>query len=171
MNAVKRSFSDELEPLVYWDSSFAIARVEESDSWHDKCVSFAARMQKAGVVPATSELVYNELAFHIIKGRLIEEARQTGQHWTYVKRECPEVISSIMPRVESLWKELEKLSISLPLTEDVRSKASHLMREYTLLPTDAYHIAVAFDADVNAFVSLDEDFIKVDDIVVYTCVS
>jgi predicted nucleic acid-binding protein len=43
------------------------------------------------------------------------------------------------------------------------------MRHYNLLPTDAYHVAVAVDAGVNAFASLDEDLLAVDGIAVYTC--
>lgn len=43
------------------------------------------------------------------------------------------------------------------------------MKDYALLPTDAYHIAIALDTDVNAFVSLNEDPLRVDDIIVYTC--
>jgi predicted nucleic acid-binding protein len=38
------------------------------------------------------------------------------------------------------------------------------------LPTDAYHIAIALEAGVNAFVTLDMDFLRVDGLVVYTCV-
>jgi predicted nucleic acid-binding protein len=48
---------------------------------------------------------------------------------------------------------------------------ANLMLKVRLLPTDAYHIAVALDAGVNAFVSLDEDFRTVDEVVVYTCVT
>ena len=171
MSAIKRDFTDVLEPVVYWDSSFAIARVDRTDPWHNECMSFAASMQAEGVLCIVSELVYNELAFHIIKGHLVEEARRIGRHWTDVKRARPDLVAAIMLRVESLWEELERLTISLSVTENARSLACRLMREYALLPTDAYHIAVALDAGVNAFVSLDEDFRTVDDVVVYTCVT
>jgi predicted nucleic acid-binding protein len=171
VSAIKRSFTDALEPVVYWDSSFAIARVDRADPWHNECMSFAANMQTEGVLCIVSELVYNELAFHIIKGHLVEEARRIGQYWIDVKRTRPDLVAAIMRQVESLWEEIERLTISLSVTENVRSLACRLMREYALLPTDAYHIAVALDAGVNAFVSLDEDFRTVDEIVVYTCVT
>ena len=38
-----------------------------------------------------------------------------------------------------------------------------------LLPTDAFHIATALESKVNAFVTLDRDFLAVDGIIVYTC--
>jgi predicted nucleic acid-binding protein len=42
------------------------------------------------------------------------------------------------------------------------------MHRYSLLPTDAYHIATALGHGVHAFASLDEDFLRVDGIIVYT---
>jgi len=53
----------------------------------------------------------------------------------------------------------------------VRDSALQLIRDFNLLPTDAYHIAVALEADVNTFVTLDEDFLRVDGIIVYTTTS
>jgi predicted nucleic acid-binding protein len=38
-----------------------------------------------------------------------------------------------------------------------------------LLPTDAYHIAVGLESGVKAFATLDPDFLRVDEIIVYTC--
>jgi predicted nucleic acid-binding protein len=53
--------------------------------------------------------------------------------------------------------------------------ALQLMRDFALLPTDAYHIAttliaIALDAGVTCFATLDRDFLAVDGITVYTCV-
>jgi predicted nucleic acid-binding protein len=45
------------------------------------------------------------------------------------------------------------------------------MRHYPLLPTDAYHIATALESGVAAFATMDTDFIQVDGIIVYTCIS
>jgi predicted nucleic acid-binding protein len=42
------------------------------------------------------------------------------------------------------------------------------MHQYSLLPTDAYHVATALDHGINAFASLDDDFLRVDGIIVYT---
>ncbi len=51
----------------------------------------------------------------------------------------------------------------------VQARAFDLMRQHALLPTDACHIAVALEAGINAFATLDEDFLRVDGIIVYTC--
>lgn len=74
-----------------------------------------------------------------------------------------------MPQVETNRVELNRLTIPLSITPAVQARAFDLMRQHALLPTDAYHIAVALEADVNAFVTLDEDFLRVDGIIVYTC--
>lgn len=42
-----------------------------------------------------------------------------------------------------------------------------LMERFNLLPTDAFHIAIAQSFGIKAIVSLDPDFIRVDGIVVY----
>jgi predicted nucleic acid-binding protein len=42
-----------------------------------------------------------------------------------------------------------------------------LMERFNLLPTDAFHIAIAQSFGIKAIVSLDPDFIRVDGIIVY----
>ena len=125
MPAERRSFKDEIEPLIYWDATFTIAFFVLEDRFHDECVAFKNRLDEEGKVPAVSDFVYNELAFYLVRNALTAEARRRGQHW----------------------------------------------RNYALLPTDAYHIAIALDAGVNAFATVDADFLNVDGIIVYTCLS
>jgi predicted nucleic acid-binding protein len=43
------------------------------------------------------------------------------------------------------------------------------MQSYSILPTDAFHIATALSHGVTTFATLDEDFLRVDGITVYTC--
>jgi predicted nucleic acid-binding protein len=49
--------------------------------------------------------------------------------------------------------------------------AFRLIRNFHLRPTDAYHIATAQAYDITNFVSIDRDFLRVDGITVYTCLS
>ncbi len=76
---------------------------------------------------------------------------------------------AIAHKVEANRVELNRLTILLPITPAVQARAFALMRQHALLPTDAYHIAVALEAGVHAFATLDEDFLRVDGIIVYTC--
>lgn len=74
-----------------------------------------------------------------------------------------------MDEVELVKTELDRSTVYLPTSESAKDFAFTLIRHYNLLPTDACHIAVAVDASVNAFASLDEDLLAVDGIAVYTC--
>ncbi|MCS7254850.1 MAG: PIN domain-containing protein [Armatimonadetes bacterium] len=110
-----------------------------------------------------------KLPFYVIRSALIIEARLRGQHWRDVYRQHQDIVLGIMTQLQANKRALNKMTLLLPITETVQDIAFDLMQTYALLPTDAYHIAVALDAGVNAFVSLDEDIIRVDDIIVYTC--
>jgi predicted nucleic acid-binding protein len=61
------------------------------------------------------------------------------------------------------------VTINLPTREGVKERAFQLMRDFAFLPTDAYHLAIALDAGINVFASFDEDFLRMDGIIVYTC--
>ena len=170
MPAERRSLYDILAPIIYWDATFAIAGLEERESFHAECDAFARRLESESVLSVTSDFVYNELAFYKIKSALIDEGNRTGQHWLDVKRHDPTFIATVMPDVEVKKAELERVTLKISISDTVMEQAFRLMHTYSLLPTDAFHIAIALDAGIHSFASLDADFLRVDDIVVYTCV-
>jgi predicted nucleic acid-binding protein len=86
-----------------------------------------------------------------------------------VKRNRLDVIPTAVSEVEAKQMELDRMTLKISFSETITEQARQLMRSYSLLPTDAYHIAIALEAGVNAFVCLDEDFLRVDGIIVYTC--
>jgi predicted nucleic acid-binding protein len=163
----RRNFHEALEPVIYWNTSFVIARWDINDPFHHECVAFSQRLMAEGVVCVVSDFTYNEFAFHIIHRELLRESRRTGQWWRNVLRNQPHVFQAAMNEVEIVRAELERRTILLPVTETAHDLAFTLMRQYNLLPTDAYHVAVALDAGISAFVSLDEDLLAVDGITVY----
>ncbi|MFN4180856.1 MAG: type II toxin-antitoxin system VapC family toxin [Armatimonadota bacterium] len=155
--------------MVYLNSSFAIALRARHDPFHHECNAFFNRLQIEGVICVISDFVYNEVAFYILRRFLMREAIRTGQKWEDILQTVPQVFQTAMNEVESVKAELDRSTVYLPTSESAKDLAFTLMRRYNLLPTDAYHVAVALDAGVNAFVSLDEDLLNVDGIVVYTC--
>ena len=165
--AERRNFHDALEPIIYLNSSFIIAHCDRGDPFHLECRDFFGRLQAEGTICVVSDFVYNEVTFYILRQALMREARRTGQRWEDVLRVAPHVFQEAMNRVEIVRADLEQRTFALPVTETTRDLAFTLMRQYNLLPTDAYHVAVALDAGVSAFVSLDEDLLAVDGIVVY----
>ncbi|MCS7192735.1 MAG: type II toxin-antitoxin system VapC family toxin [Armatimonadetes bacterium] len=167
--AERRNFHDALEPIVYLNSSFVIALRARHDPFHHECRVFFDRLQSEGIVCVVSDFVYNEVAFYILRRFLMREAIRTGQSWEEILRTVPQVFQNAMDEVENVKSRIDRSTIYLPTSESAKDLAFTLMRRYNLLPTDAYHVAVALDAGVNAFVSLDEDLFNVDGIIVYTC--
>ena len=171
MPAQQYTFDSALENLIYWDAAFTIAFFEETHRYHRKCLDFARRLERESILSLSSDFTQNELAFHIIKSVLTEEGELMGRHWLEVKREHPELLLATMPIVEECRNELDQLTLQIPIGEGVKPHAFTLMRRYPLLPTDAYHIATALESGVTAFATLDADFLRVDGIIVYTCIS
>jgi len=169
MNASKRIFTDSLEPIIYWDASYTISYIIDTELYHNECLSFRNRLKSEEILSVGSNLVYNELAFFLIKQALEEEGKRRGMHWLDVKKRQPDFISQIMPDVLRKKDDLNDAILWLSTSEQVKEKAFQLMSDYSLLPTDAFHIAAALEHGVNSFVTLDEDFLRVDDIIVYTC--
>jgi len=169
MSAERRNFLDRLEPVIYWDATYAIAFIDENERFHAECDVFFQHLIDASALSVLSDMVFNEVAFHRIKAALLTEGNRIGQHWMSVKRNQPNFISTVMLDVETKRRELEEATLKLLLTDHVTNRAFQLMRSYSILPTDAYHIAIALEAGINVFVSLDEDFLRVDGIIVYTC--
>jgi len=169
--AERRNFHDALEPIVYLNSSFIIACWDNSDPFHFECQMFLGRLQAEEIVCVVSDFTYNEVAFYILilRQALMREARRTGQRWEDVLRSAPHVFQTAMNEVEVVKAEIDRSTIYLPASESAKDLAFTLMRQNNLLPTDAYHVAVALDAGVSAFVSLDEDLLAVNGIAVYTC--
>lgn len=166
--AERRNFLDALEPFIL-NSSFVIACWDDRDPFHLECQAFLIRLKAEEIVCVVSDFTYNEVTFFILRQALIQEARRTGQRWEEVLRTNPHIFQAAMDEVELVKTELDRSTVYLPTSESAKDFAFTLMRHYNLLPTDAYHIAVAVDAGVNAFASLDEDLLAMDGIAVYTC--
>jgi len=169
MSAVRRNFADSLEPIIYWDASYAISYIIDTELYHNECRLFRNRFKSEEILSVGSDLVYNELAFFLIKQALEEEGKKRRMYWLDVKRRQPDFISQVMPDVEIKKNDLNNAILWLPTSEQVKEKTFQLMSDYSLLPTDAFHIATALENGVNSFVTLDEDFLSVDGIIVYTC--
>jgi predicted nucleic acid-binding protein len=149
-----------LEPVVYWDATIAIAFTDDTHVSHGDCRAFALRLETENVLSVVSDFTYNELAFFAIRRR--------GLHWADLYEAQPDVLQLAVPDVDAAMAALDNATLQIATPTSVRARAFQLIRDFNLLPTDAYHIAVALEADVNAFVTLDADFLRVNGIVVYT---
>jgi predicted nucleic acid-binding protein len=168
MAAERRTFTDALEPFIYWDTSFVVAVFEPTEPFHAPCLAFANRCQTEALVPAVSDFVFDEFAFLLVRDALKAVGRAKGQFWLDVHKSQPHAVAKAMPTIQPRIDTLEGMVVSLPIRDSVMKSAFQLMHRYSLLPTDAYHLATAMDHGVHAFASLDEDFLRVDGIIVYT---
>ena len=168
MTAIRRSFLD-LEPIIYRDASYAIAYYVDTEPYHEECVDFRNRLEAEGILSIAGDFVYDELAFFLVRKSLEAESRISGQYWRNVMRTQPNFVSTIMPDVLIKTNELNDMTLWIPTNAEVKDKAFELMQNYSILPTDAFHIATALSYGVTAFATLDKDFLKVDGITVYTC--
>lgn len=76
MSAVRLSFANCLKPIIYWDVSYAIACLVDTEQYHSECVAFRKRLQKVGVLSVVSDFVYDELSFFLVRQALAKEGRQ-----------------------------------------------------------------------------------------------
>ncbi len=171
MPAERRTFLSPLEPVLYLDTTYTIAYFDATERFHVECNTFAQRLETESVLPVVGDLVYNELAFHHLKSAFVAEGQQLSRSWIWVKRNMPQVFTTAMAEVKTSKTELERITLKLPISDSVMTRAFQLMEDFHLLPTDAFHIATALESNVTTFVTLDRDFLAVDGIIVYTCLS
>lgn len=153
MSAIKRTFSDPLEPIIYWDTSFALAALVTSEQWHAECHAFRLRLEATGTLSVVSEFVYDEVAFVRLRDLLAVESIAHGIGWQTLRRADHTVYQSLMPRANALWNDLQVSTVDLSISPAIRVRAFQLMNDFNLLPTDAYHIAAGLEAGVTAFAS------------------
>jgi predicted nucleic acid-binding protein len=168
MPAERRTFHDPLESIVYWDATFSIAFTDHTHRSHGDCRAFALRLEAEDSLSVASDFTYNELAFFALRRRLAAEGRPRGLHWADVYQVQPDALQLAVPDMDAAVAALDAATLHLAIPTSVRDRAFQLIRDFNLLPTDAYHMAVALEAVVKAFVTLDEDFLRVDGILVYT---
>lgn len=171
MSAEQRSFHDPLESLIYWDATFTISAGVDTELFHTECDTFRQRLEAESVLSVVSDFLYNELAFFIIKNALYSEGQRAQKTWWQIYEAHPELVTAIMPEVNRKKAEVEVATLQLSITDAVKTRAFYIMEEYGLLPTDAYHIATGLESGVDAFATLDQDFLRVDGIIVYTCLN
>jgi predicted nucleic acid-binding protein len=170
VSANKLNFDAELPEIIYWDTSFVHVCLigESTEPYYTECQDFRARLKSEGVLSVVSDFVYDEIAFIWIKRELVKTVQSLGLHWLNVKDQQTNLISQAMQNFKMRKVDLEALTLKLPIVDEVTDFAFDLMERFYILPTDAYHIATALLSEVTAFVTLDEDFLRVDGIEIYT---
>ena len=184
MAAIHRMFNyPDLVGLLYCDTSYLVGMyLPDSRTYqrfHPECAAFQQRIYaEPDVLCVTSDWALNEVIYLIQREQLAHDCQQfNALHGTRLnpeefRRRNPAVLAHSYQEIVRIRADIEIgcLMIAIPDT-NLANAALDLIRDFYLHPTDAYHIATAQAYDITNFVSIDRDFLRVDGITVYTCLS
>ena len=184
MAAIHRMFNHpDLAGLLYCDTSY-LAGMYLPDSrtyqrFHPECAAFQQRLYAApDVLCVTSDWALNEVIHLIQQEQLARDCRQfNALHGTHLnleefRRRNPAVLAHSWNEIVRIRAHINRACeiAAIPNT-GLTDAALNLIRDFHFRPTDAYHIATALMYDITTFVSIDRDFLRVNGITVYTCLS
>jgi len=127
------------------------------------------------IIPVTSDWGLNESVHLVIQNCLRQETdAYNTQHHTNVsvaqfRRQTPLIISRFLNEINNIRQTIEAVCEILPTEISAKNLAFDIINRYYLLPTDAYHVAVAQSYGITSIATIDRDFLRVDGIEVFTC--
>ncbi len=182
MPATHRDFSyPHLPDFIYWDTSYIgglyLTFLPNYQSYNNRCRSFANRIFASEVIPVTSDWALNESVHLLIQNRLRQETdNYNQQHKTRYsverfRQRNPTIIGRFLSDINNIRQTIEAVCEVFYPDPNVTNLAFDIINNHYLRPTDAYHIATAQSYGITAFAAIDRDFLKVDGIEVFTCLS
>ncbi|HEU4758934.1 MAG TPA: PIN domain-containing protein [Dehalococcoidia bacterium] len=158
-----------LPPAVVLDSDFVINVLHENEDYHDECMAFAGRLFDASVPIVYSNLLRVDfwhgwrravnakgVPLEIASApMLMDDAAAQRERWFQRGDEYLKTFLALFDRYE--------VRVGTRLLD----RALRLMARYNLRSHDACVAAMAFHAEVLDVVSLDADFLRVDDLHVW----
>jgi len=169
----------DLTGLFYCDTSYLagiyLPASRTYQLFHNDCESFQQRLfNEPDVLCVTSDWALNEIAFLTQQEQLTRDCREyNALHGTRLtpeafRRQNPTVLANSWDEITRVRADIER-GCEIIANTGLTDAAFDLIRDFHLRPTDAYHIATAFAYGITDFVTIDRDFLRVDGIVVYTC--
>jgi predicted nucleic acid-binding protein len=189
MPATTRRFSDPLGGILYLDTSVLMCKVELDTNGGSPAQAIAflekiremARREEVALV--CTDLVVNEMCFQIVRQKLApeitllqQEFKTNEKWWVALYRQHPEVLARCQPEIDRFYEFLQAYPLLVLSARDLEgalaAQAPHLavrelMRQFYLLPTDAYHVVYSRLAGADAIATMDPDFSRVDGLTVY----
>ena len=162
------SFTDPLPGSIYWDANFIVYLNLRKSEFYEDCLDFYAKLELSQTTSYISTLALDESWFNILQLKIEEDFEDS--FWK-VYNKNPKVILNYIPQLEEIEKRLRRL----PFVRIVSTRATwsryvlSVMKQYAFLPRDAYHAAAMHHLKVNNIVTLDDDFLAIPEIKIYTC--
>lgn len=192
LSARRHSFEDPVNPsLLYCDTSFilnVITHIRNTrEQFKDHCSNFLRRLQDGmsdGLLLMTSDFAVDETLYKIVEndlGGLLPCPHPTRhrimlKNLADLRKAKPESVAHSFGKIDSFCEFLEDVPIIVlapnditHLEDDIYLEATRLIKTYHLWPADAFHIATGLAAGADCFVAVDSDWLRVDEIDLYTC--
>lgn len=163
------SFQDTPPEIAYLDPSFLLNVLVAESTYHAECVAFAAQLEAARTILVLSNLGLDEIWFVLLRIQAIQEQGERG--WLAFLKDHPEKVKEYTHRLEEATLQVLELPslLLVELTASQSLQALSLMDRYGLLPRDALHTAAALETGIDAIITTDADFARVDGLKLYTC--
>lgn len=124
--------------------------------------------RKAKPVLVMSNLGLDELWYVLLK---LLAMRDYEKNWQKILKTKPEIVKKYSEDIEKYTLSLLEIP-NLLLAEvsvDQTLLSLTLMKKYGLFPRDAIHAAVAIASGIQNIITTDNDFIRIEELEVYTC--
>ena len=159
MPALVRLFSEEPPSAAVADSSFlfqALIDPHEGDGRHEACRAFLGSLFRAGTEIVVSPLLFVEAPASW--RRLYNRGALEGATRQAAYEQASQALRELLG---------ELLTTEVTLTRELIESATSLAGRYNLNAHDAVHVAVAREVQVADIITLDRDFVRVDELVVW----
>ena len=164
-----------LPDFLYLDTSYVweLHGTRADPTRSRACRTFYGRIQTEQVIMILNSIVLLELRHIILRAIYRQEAASRGVDWRQLLR----MDKSFVPIAIAEVRRVETLLASDPLivildaniTADIYETALQVMETYGVDATDAYHVALARQEEINSFVTLDQDFGQIGNLNLFTC--
>lgn len=163
------SFQDPPPELAYLDPSFLLNVLVAESTYHAECVAFAARLEAARTILVLSNLGLDEIWFVLLRIQAVQEQGERG--WLAFLKDRPEKVKEYTYRLEEVTLQVLELPslLLVELTASQSLRALNLMSRFGILPRDALHTATALETGIDAIITTDADFARIDGLKLYTC--
>jgi len=163
------SFQDAPPEIAYLDPSFLLNVLVAESTYHTECAEFATRLESKRTILVLSNLGLDEIWFVLLRVQAVQEHGERG--WLSFLRDNPEKVKEYTRRLEEATLQILEIPglLLVELNASQSLQALSLMNRYGLLPRDALHAAATFEMRLDAIITTDADFARVDGLQVYTC--
>lgn len=161
-------FEEQPPKIAYVDPNFFINLMVKDSVFFEECKKYSEKLKESKTVLVMSNLGLDELWYVLLK---LLAMRDYEKNWQKILKTKPEIVKKYSEDIEKYTLALLEIP-NLLLAEvsvDQTLLSLTLMKKYGLFPRDAIHAAVAIVSGIDNIITTDSDFIRIEELEVYTC--